>query len=200
VGALRNVTAAEEVAQDFAYCPVRGDFRQPDPERGRFRDLVRTVLFHLVVNYQRQKQKEARVGSLPKDDADSFGVAADPAGADYEFLARWREELLDRTWEALEREQPKGGAPLYAVLRYRAEHPGTCSEQMAAELAQQLGRPLTAAGVRQLLHRGRAKFAELLLEEVARSLQTSARERVEQELIDLGLYAYCRAILERRRT
>jgi hypothetical protein len=28
----------------------------------------------------------------------------------------------------------------------------------------------------------------------------SASERVEQELIDLGLYVYCRAILERRRT
>jgi hypothetical protein len=138
------VAAAERVAQDFAYCLVRGDFRQADPERGRFRDLVRTLLFHRVVNYQRQMRKEARVGSLPEDAADSFVVEADPAGADREFLTRWREELLDRTWEALEREQPEAGAPLYDVLRYRAEHPGTCSEQMAAELAQRLGRPLTA--------------------------------------------------------
>ncbi len=41
------------------------------------------------------------------------------------------------------------------------------------------------------------KFADFLLQEVARSLQTSERDRLEQELIDLELLAYCRPALER---
>src|SRR5437868_4985846 len=57
LAALRDPAAAGEVAQEFALCVVRGDFRNADPQRGRFRDFVRTVLFHLVVNYQRQRQK-----------------------------------------------------------------------------------------------------------------------------------------------
>src|SRR5436305_1077832 len=47
LGSLRNADAADEVAQEFAYCFVRGDFKGADPQRGRFRDFVKTVLFHL---------------------------------------------------------------------------------------------------------------------------------------------------------
>jgi hypothetical protein len=54
--------------------------------------------------------------------------------------------------------------------------------------------------VRQTLHRAREKFAVLLLDEVARSLQTDDLDRIEQELIDLGLQSYCRSALTRRRS
>jgi len=57
---------------------------------------------------------------------------------------------------------------------------------------------LTAAGVRQTLHRARVKFAELLVAEVGRSLETSMPDRIEQELIDLGLLPYCREALDCR--
>jgi hypothetical protein len=59
--------------------------------------------------------------------------------------------------------------------------------------------------VRQLIHRGRELFGDLLVGEVARSLQVAPAEpagadRVEEELIELGLlFSYCKAALERCR-
>src|SRR5262245_58256297 len=46
LGALRDPHAAEELAQEFALRVVRGDFRRADPQRGRFRDFLRTSLVH----------------------------------------------------------------------------------------------------------------------------------------------------------
>ena len=51
--------------------------------------------------------------------------------------------------------------------------------------------------VRKLLHRARKLFADLLVEEVARSLGTPDAEPLEQELMDLDLLEYCRSALER---
>jgi hypothetical protein len=56
---------------------------------------------------------------------------------------------------------------------------------------------LTAAGVRQALHRARQKFADLLLEEVAQSVEDPTPEHLERELVELGLFDYCRPALER---
>lgn len=197
LGALRDADAADEVAQEFAYCFVRGDFKQADPERGRFRDFVKTVLFHLIVNYQRQRQKRARMGPLQPDTPEPV-TPPEICNSDQEFLDRWREELLDRTWEGLAEVEKQTGHSYYQVLRFRSEHPDMPSAEMAEQLSAQLGRTISAAGARQILHRAREKFADLLLEEVSRSLQTTAEDRIEQELIDLGLLAHCRPALDRR--
>src|SRR5207253_1754005 len=106
--------------------------------------------------------------------------------------------LLARAWEALAEAEAKGGRPYHTVLRFRASHPESSSDEMARQVGTQLGRTLTAAGVRQTLHRAREKFARLLIEEVARSLETEDTGRVEQELIDLGLHTYCRPALGNR--
>jgi RNA polymerase sigma-70 factor (ECF subfamily) len=71
---------------------------------------------------------------------------------------------------------------------------------MAQRLTEQMGRPLTAAGVRQGLHRAREKFADLLLDEVAQSLDSPTIDNIEQELIELELLDYCRPALKRRRS
>ncbi len=68
---------------------------------------------------------------------------------------------------------------------------------MAQALGTQLGKKLTAAGVRQTLHRAREKFAELLIQEVSRSIDDPTHERVEEELIDLGLQSYCRSAFKK---
>src|SRR5262249_46397482 len=53
LGALRDPDAAAEVFQEFALRFVRGDlFKNASPERGRFRDFVKTSVFHLIVDYQ----------------------------------------------------------------------------------------------------------------------------------------------------
>jgi hypothetical protein len=56
---------------------------------------------------------------------------------------------------------------------------------------------VTAVWVRQVLLHARRRFEDLLVEEVAGSLEDPTPERVEQELIALDLLGYCRPGLER---
>jgi hypothetical protein len=68
---------------------------------------------------------------------------------------------------------------------------------MAATLSADLGRPLTVANVRQILHRARDWFATYLLSDVAESLKWPSQEAIAEELLELHLFDYCRSALER---
>jgi hypothetical protein len=108
--------------------------------------------------------------------------------------------------QALEQVERRTGQPYATLLRLQTEHPELRSAQLAEQLSARLHRPFTAAGVRQLNHRGRELAGDLLVAEVARSLQVDPDDpegaaRVEQEMIDLGLlFSYCKQVLERRRS
>jgi RNA polymerase sigma-70 factor (ECF subfamily) len=188
---LRDHHAADDLTQEFGLRLVRGDFRHVDPQRGHFRNYVKTVLFHLVSGYRKKEQSSIR--PLAADSPELANLVARAEEADPRFLESWREEMLARAWEALAEAQPT----FYAVLRCRAADPKLSSAQMAEQLTRQLGKPLSAAGLRQTLHRARDRFADLLLEEVARSFEHPTAEQVEEELRDLGLLSYCQPALER---
>ena len=85
------------------------------------------------------------------------------------------------------------------MLRCRVENPELRSPELAAKLSEQLGRPLTANGVRQALLRSRDRFVRFLLDEVSASLEQPTHDDLEQELIDVGLIDYCRDHLKRKR-
>jgi DNA-directed RNA polymerase specialized sigma24 family protein len=186
--------AADEISQEFALELLHGRLRGADPGRGRFRNFVKGTLFHLVADYR--KERRGWPGPLPADDAT---LAANPEEieSDRQFMESWCDEWLARAWAELAGIEAKTGQPFHAVLRYRAEHPEMRAPQMAEQLSGQLGRRLTAVGVRQTLHRARQKFADLLLAEVGQSLDNPSSEQLEQELIELGLLDYCRPALER---
>ena len=195
LGALRNVHAADDLFQDFSLRFLRGDFRNANPERGRFRDFVKTALYHLIVDYQNRR----RAGPAPLPEREF----ADPDKPDLyyseqEFLASWRAEILGRAWQTLDEDSRAAGQPFHDVLRLRAEEPKLSSTEMAERLSERLGRTLTPEWVRQNLKRARERFSSLLLDELARSLDDPSHERLEQELIDLGLHGYCQAALRRR--
>ena len=189
LGTVRDPGAAEELAQDFAVRFLRGDFKRADPQRGRFREFLKAALRHLAHDHWRKQERVP--AHLPSDGPEP----ADDAPAQ-PFLGRWREELLAQAWAALAEVERQSGQPYHAVLRGTAE--GVRSAQLAARLSAEWGKPFTEDGVRQVLHRARQKFAELLVEEVARSLQTSEPEALERELIELGLLDYCRSALPGR--
>ncbi len=195
LGALRDPDAADELYQEFAYRFVHGDLRGADPHRGRFRDFVKGVLFHLIAAHHRKKQRQPR--PLAPDHPEP-AAGPSPGDADAAFLASWREELLARTWTALAGYERDHGQPYHTVLHFRARHPALPSAQMAEQLGPVLGKPLTAAGVRKTLERAREKFADLLLDEITQALEEPTAGQVEQELIDLGLFEYCRPALQRR--
>src|SRR5262249_21827995 len=147
---LRDPDAVDEVFQEFAVQLLHGGLRGADPHRGRFRNFVKGTLIHLTADYRKRQQRWP--GPLPDD---GTTVMADPGGGESEdqFAESWRDELLARTWAALAETDAQAGQPFYAVLRFRADHPELRSPRMAELLATQLGRPFTAAGVRQTLHR-----------------------------------------------
>jgi RNA polymerase sigma-70 factor (ECF subfamily) len=195
LGTLRDPAAAEELAQDFTVRFLRGNFNRFDPQRGRFRDFLKTALRHLCQDHWR-KQKRAPV-HLPSDCPKPVGAGAEELDAlDQPFLDRWREELLARAWAALAEVEQQSGQPYHAVLRGKVD--GVRSAQLAARLSGERGKPFTEDGVRQVYHRARKRFAELLVQEVARSLQTSEPEALERELIELSLLEYCRSALPGR--
>jgi RNA polymerase sigma factor (sigma-70 family) len=196
LGALRNEDAADEVFQEFACRLVHGDMRGADPERGRFRQFVKGVLFHLVADYHRKRQRQPH--HLNPDQPEPAADEPSLADQDREFLTSWRDDLLARAWLGLEQYEKESGKPFYTVLRFRVDHADLPSAQLAEQLGAKLGKTLTAGGVRQTLHRAREQFADLLLDEVVQSLSDPNADRLEQELIDLGLLEYCRPALERR--
>ena len=197
---LRDNDAADEVFQDFALRFVRGDFQCADPEHGRFRSFVKTVISHMVVDFHRRQQRRVRREALLRNDAAELLAGPDdrPPAPDA-LVASWRDDLLARCWEQLRDLENRERRPLYTVLRFRADHAEADSQQLAEILTAHLGRPLTAGNVRVLVHRAREKFAELLLKEVADSLGDGSLDQLEQELIELRLHDYCRDALARLR-
>src|SRR5947199_4759448 len=65
LAAVRDPEAADELFQEFALRLVRGAFQRADPQRGRFRDFLKTALIHLVTDHLKGKRKTAR--RLPAD-------------------------------------------------------------------------------------------------------------------------------------
>jgi RNA polymerase sigma factor (sigma-70 family) len=193
---LRDPTIAEELTQEFAVRFMRGDFRQANPGRGRFRDFLKTSLRHLVVDHYRRQVKAPAVLS-----PEACPPAAEESiDLDGPFLDKWREELLMRAWNALSRVQSETGQPYYAVLRCKSENLKLRSAQIAEQLSAEIGKAFSVSGVRQLLHRARERFADLLLDDVAYSLQSTDTETIARELIELGLLDYCKPALIRRQS
>jgi RNA polymerase sigma-70 factor (ECF subfamily) len=195
--AVGNADGADELFQEFACRFLSGKLAGADAQRGRFRDFVKGVLFHLIADYHKQQRKQPQ--PLPLHHPDLEVEPASLAERDREFLTSWRDELLARTWTALEEIQQRTGQPVFTVLRFRADHAEMQSPRMAEELSAALGKPLTATGVRQMLHRAREKFADLLLDEVMQSLHNPTEEQLQEELESLDLARYCQPAMQRRR-
>jgi RNA polymerase sigma-70 factor (ECF subfamily) len=193
LAALRDRHAADDLFQDFALRFVRGAFRHANPEKGRFRDFVKTALYHLIVDYQKRQRKGPQ--ALPVEECGAEPAVHDLQYSEEEFTQSWRQEILCRTWEALD-QASRTGPPYYRVLRSRSENPALSSAQLAGLLGPELGKTVSADWVRQTLHRARDQFANLLLQELAASLEQPTRDRLEQELIDLGLLHYCQDALQ----
>lgn len=196
VKSLRDLDAAQEVIEEFALRLVQGRFRGVDPERGRFRDYLKTTLIRMLVDYRRAAGRGPCQVNLDTDALAALAESTDEAAA---FDASWREDLLNRAWEALAAYEQEKGRPYCTVLRYRAEHPDEPSADMAKAISLQLSHEYRADAIRQVLQRARKKYADLLLDEVAATIPGSDLDAVEEEIIALQLLPYCRSALHRRR-
>lgn len=194
IGALvREEHEADEIAQDVIVRLLKGDFGRASPERGRFRDLLKVAVKNMVrTHWQRQQRRgkrnvavEQRATSAPTDEA-----------GDAHWLSAWRNSLLEVAWRALEHfQQSTPGNSAYTLLRLRADFPDDDTSALAARLEQATGLSCRSDAVRQQLRRARLRFAQLLIEETARSLGTSTPAQVEEELADLALLEYVQDFL-----
>ena len=195
--ALRDPEAALDLFQEFALRFVRGDFRNADPERGRFRNFLKVALANLIRDDRRRRQ--VRSASVPLEDAKLGDANADDPQLALAFDRSWSDEILARTWQALLDHEAATGQPFHSVLKSKVEHPQDSSESLAERL--HVARPekpaLNEVAFRKTLQRAREKFADILLFEVASTLPNPRREELELELIELGLLTYCGPALDR---
>lgn len=191
VAVVRDLDLAEELSQQFAIKFLEGEFHKADPERGRFRDYVKTSLVNLMRRHYRTQARAP--GPLPNGLKDPVGDPQTDNEAETEFVRQWREEVMDQTWNALNEQRPV----YQAVLRLRVDEPTFSSREIAERYTAQHGKPMSPANVRKTLERAHAKYADLLLREVALSLELPSRENVRTELQELDLLKYCRSALER---
>jgi RNA polymerase sigma-70 factor (ECF subfamily) len=182
--------AVEECLQTFALRFLSGSFCRADRHRGRFRDYLKTAVRNLAISYQRTD----RVRSQPLDE--DYEAAAENSCSneeEAEFLKVWRDELFKRALRTLAAEEEQNGKRLHSVLRMRMDYPDLRSAEMAERLSALFSKPVDAGWVRKRLLLARERFTRLLLSEVADSLDQPTRERVEEELLALGLFEYCRS-------
>jgi RNA polymerase sigma-70 factor (ECF subfamily) len=196
-GAVHDLNIAEELFQEFALRFVRGAFKSAAPDRGRFRDFLKTTLYHVIVDHHRRQKK--RFASLSENSVEPAAPESPPPESDEEFLSLWRNQLMEGAWAGLKRLEEQSGQILYTVLHLRTLHPDLEAPALAEEFTRRLERPVNGAWVRKRLYLAREKFTDLLVEEVAQSLDDSSAQGLDEELLDLGLLEYCRPALDRRR-
>ncbi len=189
MGALKNPDAVHDLFQDFACRFLHGDFRGACAEKGRFRDFLKGVVSHMVADYCKRRQRQPL--GLPEKFPEP--AASSDSENDRLFQESWRDELLAKTWLALEEVERTTNQPFFTVLRFRADHPDLRSPELASGLGEKLQKPLTAPAVRQWLHRAREKFADLLRAQVVDSLASDDPDDLDDELRDLGLSGYLKS-------
>jgi RNA polymerase sigma-70 factor (ECF subfamily) len=196
LASLKDQAAAEEVYQNFALRLVRGDYASADPDKGRFRSFVKTVLYRLMMDDHRNKKRH-RANEIVAEPVDDRGDAAENI-ADQEFQQHWRDGLLNHAWQQLETDQNQRGGIYFSLLRTRADNPDMSHDELIEQVEQQTGTRLKPGNLRVNLHRARQKFADYLVDAVASSLSDRTETHLEDELILLDLKKYCEDALVRR--
>jgi hypothetical protein len=188
---LPQFADVDEVLQDILLIDLQRGFTPERVSRGRFRDyLIATVRYRARRHLRRKKPR-----LLSDEQAQRLPAPAEAAPEDAEWLAGWRQCLLDRAWEILESKQRRScGNWHYTALKLSADHPDADSRMLAAQVPADP--PLSAVAFRKQLSRARAAFARALVDEVERTLEEPTPEAVLEELAELGLLEYVRPYLK----
>ncbi|MFK7769079.1 MAG: sigma-70 family RNA polymerase sigma factor [Mariniblastus sp.] len=189
LAATRNQDVAEDLAQEFALRFVRGDYRNADPAKGRFRDYLKTSVRNLITDHFRKKSPDELTVTAAERIEYTDGIQQFE-GLEAEFQQNWRKQLLAHVWNELKEFESKRDNSYFTVLHHRAENPKSSSTEMAVTLSAIIGETVTAEWVRQKIHRARQKFAELLIGEVRQSMSTTDEDEIMQELAELGMQKY----------
>ena len=190
---IPNRDDADEVCQDFLLHMLAHRFAHANPDRGKFRRYLKAAVRNAALMYFRRRQAETnsreRFVRLPH--------AEEGRGTEEsQWTQAWRGCILERTWNALHTQQRKiPDSVLYTVLRVSVDHPTEDSVALAERASTLARRPIRPDSFRKNLSRARRQFAELMVIEVAQTLENRAPEHVEAELIEVGLMEFVRDYL-----
>jgi len=175
---VRDKHLADEVLQEFWTKLLTGKLAGADRAKGRFRDYLRTVLHRLIIDHFRTKKLQP----LPPGDL------LDSTDLDEDFDRVWREAVLNRVWSRLETYQATTPKNRYAtVLQLRRDFPDSSIEEIAVKLSEVMRTEITPEAFRKNLQRARAKFIDLLVQELRETIHPTNAEDIEAEIFDLGL-------------
>ena len=195
--ALHDPEAAQDLFQIFSVRFLAGGFRHADPDRGRFRDYLKSALFNLVRDHRRRTARMP--GPLSSDVIDPRDEAPPSAHEDEAFLLCCRDALLGRAFRGLQAIEHPVSRPWAAILKLRMQNEGWTAAQIAADFSARTGRRYSEDWARKCLMTARMKFSEILLREVAQTISDRSLPAVEEELIELRLHSWLRKEIRRRR-
>lgn len=188
--------AADEIFSRFADALLEGEafLKQASKERGRFCHYLKRILSNRITDYYRERGKGLEVETPPGGDGP--GLAPDPVPG------IWRQEVMNQAWAALRDYEQRTERPYHTVCHIHHSRPTLRSPQKAEAASKLLGRSISAENFRKLVQRGEELLADLVIQEVVRSLRpffgdAPPPETVEEELVEFGLLAYCRDALQR---
>jgi RNA polymerase sigma factor (sigma-70 family) len=175
---LRDPNLADEVFQEFWTKLLTHKLAGADCNKGRFRDYLRTVLHRLIIDHFRGRKLQA----LPPGDL------LDPSEPDADYDRVWREAILHRAMTRLETYELNTPKNRYAtVLALRRDNQGKSIEEIAAILAERTVTKITPESFRKTLQRARAKYFDLLVQELRDTIHPATDDDIEDEIQALGL-------------
>jgi RNA polymerase sigma factor (sigma-70 family) len=182
-GILQQDDQADEIAQEVMLRMMRGDFAGADENKGRFRDFLKMALRNMVKTSWRKANRRQTV------DLQAEQLPADEDRAlEEQWTATWRRNLLDNTWNRLHTDQAGITAShQFKALRMRVDFPEESSTELAKRLSSDVGERISSENFRQLLRRGRVRFAHHLIDEIRAGLGDESEERLQDELAELEL-------------
>ncbi len=184
----RRLGYSRETAEDLVQGCFERLLRSPgwlevSPERGRFRSwLLAALKHHLADERQRSatRRRGAGVVPIPLEALDledqRQGTDASDRSPEKEFDRRWSLALLAHVLGRLMDDSARAGRErLFAELK--GFLPGGSDARRLAEVADSLG--MSEGALKVALHRLRARYREILLEEVGRVVADPAEVRDE---------------------
>lgn len=193
---LRDSHAVDEVTQDLMLRVVQQRFLPEQVTRGRFRDYLKAVVRNAAFTHLRREQRRATTGGEADVEllADEGGHPAE--AAEREWVAQWRQCLLERVWDDLDQHQRENPASrCYSVMRLTVDHSDADSTTLAAMLSELEGETIKAEAFRKQLSRARRLFARFLMRQIAATLERPSADLIEEELGELGLLEEVTALL-----
>jgi len=172
----RSIDDAQDLTQGFfSHLLEKNSLRHVDPSLGRFRSFLLASLRNFLAGEWRRQHASRRSGgalviSLEDMTRAENGIAAggtDSQTPEQIYERHWALALLERTITRLGTEfESAGKRDIFEHLKpfLPGEHEGTPYSQVAARLG------INEVTVRVAVHRMRARFQDLLRDEVARTL------------------------------